>query len=381
LSRRCLAALAAVLVVALVGAHHLATSLPPGRATEAASATVQRAPAPRPGPELPLAAPVPRPDPAETGLDLVTVPDPAEVGGDAVIPPPPERFEGPPAPPGPPPVQLAHPHPATPQDGVWAVIIGIDDYPGRSADLEYAVADADAIDLALSGFGVSSDRRLVLRDGQATRAQVLGAMSWLVDRAGPDATAVVFFAGHVRHLGGSTQAMITAEGATITDAELAVRLGALSARHTWIAVAACYGGGFTELLAPGRVLTAAAGADSLAYESRDIRGSYLVHHMVREGWLQGLAGPSVQDAFRYADEALAATHPHRRPVQFDHAWEPVSFGPMPVHAASSEHPPPASPPSGAPSSSEPPLDPEPQEPGDDPRPPPGMRRPVCLICG
>jgi hypothetical protein len=331
-----------------------------------ASTTVQRAPAPRPGTEIPVAAaPLTLPDPV--GAEPATASGPGE-DGDAVIAPPPERFEGPPAPPGPPPEQLTAPPPAS-QDGVWAVVVGIDDYPGRSADLDYAVADADAVDLALAGFGVSSDRRLVLRDGQATRNRVLDAMAWLVERAGPEATAVVFFAGHVRDLGGGTQAMITAEGAIITDSELAVRLGALSARHTWIVMAACYGGGFTEVLAPGRVLTAAADAGSLAYENRDIGGSYLVHHMVREGWLQGLAGPSVQEAFEYADRALAASRPDRRGVQLDHAGEPISFGPAPVRAASSA--PTASP---APSPS---TEPEPSEPRD----PPGMRRPACLICG
>jgi hypothetical protein len=359
--------------VALVGAHHLVDA-PPHGAPEVAAATVQRAPAPRPGTELPVAAPLTLPDPA--GAEVVAASVPGE-DGDTVIAPPPARFEGPPAPPGPPPEQLEAPPPPAPRDGVWAVVIGIDDYPGRSADLEYAVADADAIDQALAGFGVSGDRRLVLRDGQATRARVLDAMAWLVDRAGPEATAVVFFAGHVRDLGRGTQAMITAEGATITDSELAVRLGALSARHTWIVMAACYGGGFTEVLAPGRVLTAAADARSLAYENRDIGGSYLVHHMVREGWLQGLAGPSVQEAFAYADGALAASRPDRRGVQYDSAGEPVRFGPTPVRAASSAPAPsPAPPPSDPPPVQSAP-EPEPSEPRD----PPGMRRPACLICG
>jgi hypothetical protein len=377
LSRRSSAALAAVLVVALVGAFHLTTGPPTGGTAEVASASIQRAPAPL-APDLVSAAPAALADPTDPVVELAVAAEPAP-DGDVVIAPPPERFEGQPADPGQPPVQLAAPAPPAPQDGVWAVIIGIDDYPGRSADLEYAVADADAIDLALGGFGVSSDRRLVLRDGQATRSRVLDAIAWLVERAGPESTAVVFFAGHVRHLGGETQAMITAEGATITDYELAVRLGALAAEHTWIVMAACYGGGFTEVLAPGRVLTAAADSRSLAYENREIGGSYLVHHMVREGWLQGLAGPSVQEAFAYADGALAASRPDRRGVQFDHAGEPIRFGSVDVRAAGSGQAP--EPGEHSPPPPQPALDPEPSEPEEEHRPPPGMRRPACLICG
>ncbi|MCA1847250.1 MAG: hypothetical protein LC792_29485, partial [Actinobacteria bacterium] len=42
-----------------------------------------------------------------------------------------------------------------PKDGgVWAVVVGIDDYPGTDADLRAAVADARDVDNALAAYGV-----------------------------------------------------------------------------------------------------------------------------------------------------------------------------------------------------------------------------------
>lgn len=210
---------------------------------------------------------------------------------------------------------------------VYALVVGIDDYPGGSSDLRSAVADADTIDAALSGFGVPATNRVVLRNGQARKAELLAAITSLVNVAGPGSTLVFAYAGHVRKLQPGTEAVIAADGGLITDAELAGLLAPSPAGRMWLLIAACYAGGFTEALAPGRILTAAADARSLAYESRSINGSYLVHHLVREGWLEGQAGPSVQDAFAYADRRISEEGSQRRPVQFDEAGSPLVLGP------------------------------------------------------
>jgi 16S rRNA (cytosine967-C5)-methyltransferase len=55
------------------------------------------------------------------------------------------------------------------------------------------------------------------------------AAEWLVAHAGRDATAVFFFAGHVRKLASRTEAMVGADGDLITDVELSALLGGLAA--------------------------------------------------------------------------------------------------------------------------------------------------------
>lgn len=246
--------------------------------------------------------------------------------------------------------------------------MGIDDYPGSRSDLRSAVADADTVDAALAGFGVPAANRVVLRNGQARRAQLVAAISSLVEIAGPESTVVFAYAGHVRKLQPGTEAIVAADGALLTDAELASLLEPSPAQRMWLLVAACYAGGFTELLGPGRVLTAAADAGSLAYESRSINGSYLVYHLVREGWLQGMAGPSVQEAFAYADRRISEEGSQGRPVQFDRAGTPLVLGagdPATEHARPADQrsaPPPSgggsSQPGSPPPSSPPTTEPE-----------------------
>jgi len=238
--------------------------------------------------------------------------------GDVAIAPPPESFSEPPPPPAPPPAQLRRTQfdGVVPTGGVWAVMIGINDYPGTNHDLNSAVNDAEDVNAALAKLGVSGDRRLLVRDTQATAGTIRTAVDWLNAHAGRDATAVFFYAGHIRKLGSGSEALVGSDGGTVSDVELARLLEPLQAARTWIALAGCYAGGFTEVLRPGRILTAAAPADSLAYENESFGRSYLVEYMVRRAMIN--ANTSViESAFNAAQAGLKRDFPNRVPVQFD----------------------------------------------------------------
>lgn len=327
---------AAIVAVLLAAAPGAAALIPAERGFDRALAPIGRSAAPAPA-----------------------VPPP---GAEAVVPPT-EDLTGELAPAVPaPPAFTGEGEPGE----VFAVVAGIDDYPGSAHDLRWAGADAQTVDAALAGFGVPSGNRMVLRDGQARRAGLEAAIAALVAQARPGATLVLAFAGHVRKLDADTEALVAADGGLITDAELAALLAPVQSGQLWVLLAACYAGGFTEILAPGRILTGAADAGSLAYESSAIGGSYLIHHMVREGWLEGRAGTTVQEAFAYADAAMASQG-QRRPEQVDLAGGPVRLGLLPITAAPPPPAPasPASPPTTAPA---PPTQAEPTAP---PPPPPG----------
>lgn len=272
--------------------------------------------------------------PAGADLDALVVPAGAAAGpeaappsaaGDVAITEAPETFTGA-VRLRPPPAQLRG-RATGKQSGTWAVVIGINDYPGTDHDLRSAVPDAEEVNRALSVLGVPTANRLVITDGQATARVISAAADWLVDRAGPDAVAVFVFAGHVKKLSGTTEAMVGADGRTVTDAELARRLAGLQARRLWVAMAACFGGGFTEVLRPGVVLTGAAGANDRAYENSAFNRSYMVEYMVRQAMVEGRASESVQAAFRYARDALARDFPHRVPEQVDRAVAPIDLRP------------------------------------------------------
>ena len=261
-------------------------------------------------------------------------PPPPPVVQEVVIAPPPPVFDAPPPPPPPPPPALVAPvQPAAPTTGTWAVIVGINDYPGSRSDLRSAVNDADTVDAALAGLGVPVDNRLVLRNGQASADRIRQAVDWLVSRAGPDAAGVFFYAGHVRKTGATSEALVGADGTLLSDRELGERLSHLRARRAWVAIAACYGAGFTEVLAPGRVLTGAAAADALAYETSALNRSYMVEFMVQRAIIERRAPDSVQSAFAFAVTELTRTYPGRQPVQIDTGLGPLDLRPA-VAAAS-----------------------------------------------
>jgi hypothetical protein len=222
-----------------------------------------------------------------------------------------------------------------PKDGgVWAVVVGIDDYPGTDADLRAAVADARDVDSALAAYGVPASHRLVLLDRQATADNIRGALAWMVSRASADSTAVFFYSGHVRQVSGDPdrdgeavdEAIVAADGDNVYDGQVADLLRGLEARSAWIGIAACYGAGFDDALAPGRILTAAAGENDVAYENSSLGHSYMVEYMVHRAMLQGKAPASVQDAFAWARAQIARDYPNRQPAVLDRSRGPVVLG-------------------------------------------------------
>lgn len=261
--------------------------------------------------------------------------------------------------------------PGPKESGVWAVVVGIDDYPGTDADLRAAVADARDVDSALAAYGVPASRRLVLLDKQATADNIRGALAWLVGRASQDSTVAFFYSGHVRQVAGDPdrdgeavdEALVAADGDNVYDGQVADLLQGLEARSTWLGIAACYGAGFDDALAPGRVLTAAAGENDVAYENSSLGHSYMVEYMVRRAMLQGKAPSSVQESFAWARAQIARDYPNRQPAILDRTRGPVVLGrptaATPERKQSTQPPPESKDPQPAPSAP-PPTTPEPQ---------------------
>jgi hypothetical protein len=222
-----------------------------------------------------------------------------------------------------------------PKDGgVWAVVVGIDDYPGTDADLRAAVADARDVDSALAAYGVPANHRLVLVDKQATADNIRGALAWMAGRTSVDSTAVFFYSGHVRQVAGDPdhdgeaidEAIVASDGENVYDGQVADLLRNMDAKAAWLGIAACYGAGFDDALAPGRILTAAAGENDVAYENSSLGHSYMVEYMVRRAMLQGRAPASVQDAFAWARAQIAHDYPNRQPAILDRSRGPVVLG-------------------------------------------------------
>lgn len=216
--------------------------------------------------------------------------------------------------------------------GVWALVIGVDNYQGTTFDLRAGKADARDMDAVLDRYGVPASQRRVLLDGQATLAAAHDSLDWLARNAGPDSTVVIFFSGHVREVVGDRdgdgeeidEAILLPDGGELFDGDVARALDGMRTDRVWLVIAGCYGGGFDDAMAPGRVLTGAAPEGELAYENDRFGRTYLVEYMIRRAMLEGSA-PTIQDAFAQAASDLESDYPHRLPVQFDQSDGPLAL--------------------------------------------------------
>lgn len=261
---------------------------------------------------------------------------------------------------------------------VYGLVIGINDYPGTASDLRGAVFDAEDMSDVLALNGVPEANVRTLLDGDASATGVTDALQWLVSTTRADSTVVIFYAGHVRKIGEQTEAVVTADHGVLPDWYLAKQLEGLQAHNVWIVMAACYGGGFTELMAPGRILTAAADANSLAYENESFHRSYLDEYLIHQGLLLGGATqPTAQHAFAYAQAGLQHDYPDRTMTQFDQSTEAISLDGVHRQSPSSSAGVPDTPPDDGPV---PPLIPTSPPPPTPPTSPTPCQNPLGLLC-
>ena len=172
----------------------------------------------------------------------------------------------------------------------WAVVIGIDAYPGGDGlrPLLYAANDASAVRrLLIEDFGYRPERVLFLRDGGATRSAISALFEEKLPRLGiePDDALLLFFAGHGipdRAGGGGYLAAVDSEVKRPAETCLAVdwvrdRLAALPCRHKLVLLDCCYSGSlFRAPLAaavPGK--PKAPGADARRHVGQDSLDYYL----------------------------------------------------------------------------------------------------------
>jgi hypothetical protein len=258
---------------------------------------------------------------------------------------------------------------------VYGVIIGINDYPGTSSDLHGAVPDAEDMSDALAMYGVPEANVHTLLDGDATTAAINNAFAWLDSTTTPLSTVVIFYAGHVRKLDDRTEAIVAADGGVLPDWYLARQLDPLPASKVWIVMAACYGGGFDELMKPGRILTAAADANSLAYENESFDRSYLDEYLIHQALLEGRSsGPTAQQAFDYAQAGLQRDYPDRTLTQIDMSTSAIS-----LDGVSRDRPPESPPPDPGSGGGQVPA-PAPPDPSSPPAAPPPCQNLLGLLC-
>jgi hypothetical protein len=79
----------------------------------------------------------------------------------------------------------------------YALLVGIDDYPGSNQDLNSTVADARLMrETLINEFGYRPENIVMLLDEEANREHIINAFARHLGQAGPQGTALFYYSGH-----------------------------------------------------------------------------------------------------------------------------------------------------------------------------------------
>lgn len=236
----------------------------------------------------------------------------------------------------------------------WAVIIGINDYMGRTTSTIGSVRDAHVLRDTLYREGWRGDQVLTLTDHEATHDQIVRAIEWLIRSTDHRSTVVFSFSGHMRHESGVT-ALWPADNRLLWAGDFSRMLGAVRADRLWASLQGCHAAGLAApgLEGEGRLLSYASNIAEKAYEDpstgQSVFGYYLFAEGLRDARGAGSANGrvSVQDAFAWAAPRATSRTADQQPYG---AQRPVlvdGLGGAAFPIAVTGAPPPPRPPAGS----------------------------------
>ena len=203
---------------------------------------------------------------------------------------------------------------ATPN--VWAVVIGIQQYQGRTHPTAGGEGDAGAFMQALGNAHWPGDHILELVDGSATAGNIRSAMQWLVQHSGPNTLTVFHYSGHTciqssGPCGAGHVYLWSVDNQFISDDEVGNNLRNLQGKG-WVDIAGCEADAFDKGISNSqRLFTASSQANQKSYESYDWHESVWTGLAIDQGMLQKQADSnhdgvvSVQEAAQWAKPRAA----------------------------------------------------------------------------
>jgi hypothetical protein len=201
----------------------------------------------------------------------------------------------------------------------YAVVIGINDYPGAGSDLQYTVADADEMTNVLLNT-YEFDDVIELTDSAATKTAIYNTIADVKTSAKLGDEVVFYFSGHGakgKANDGDTnnvdQAIVVQENgqfAFIWDGELVQWFSGFTAKRIVFVFDSCLAGGMSVLKAPDRVVCMASTVNSMSLEGAAWGGGHgqFTYYFAEEGMEMKKADVrpkdnqvTVEEAFDYAN--------------------------------------------------------------------------------
>ena len=161
----------------------------------------------------------------------------------------------------------------------WGVFVGVSDYEVIN-DLDFCDDDArDFYEVFSPIWGMSNTKLLV--DSQATKSNIMDAISWMIANADADDTVTLTFSGHGADTGALCPYDIGVTNLGISKVELSSALNAIQAEKIVVILDICYSGKFEVTLSKsGRVLMLACRSDELSYEDDELHNGIFSYYLI-----------------------------------------------------------------------------------------------------
>jgi hypothetical protein len=178
----------------------------------------------------------------------------------------------------------------------YAIIIGISDYPGDDADLEYCDDDAqDMYDALTTLYGYNSSNIHLVLNMTASFDVIRDAISDIESREVAGDEVVFFFSGHGangvaddRDKERMDEAIVAHNGSSLVaiwDGQLKDWFAGFNTTRIIFIFDSCLAGGMTDLQAPGRVINMACSESGLSYEGNWGENGDFTYFFVDRGML------------------------------------------------------------------------------------------------
>jgi hypothetical protein len=172
---------------------------------------------------------------------------------------------------------------ATPE--CWGVFVGVANYQ-YLPDLRFSNADASDLYLKLNAVWDTNHTKLLV-DSQAKKANILLAIEWLANRAGPEDTVLFSFSGYGSYIGLFHPYDSTGVGSSnaISPEELASAFQSVKAGKIIFILDFGAAGTFRQALAgPGRVVIMSSGISEITYSITSLQHSVFIYY-----WLEAFS--------------------------------------------------------------------------------------------
>ena len=216
----------------------------------------------------------------------------------------------------------------------WALLIGLNDYAGRTEDNVGSRQDAESMQTMLLKLGWRQDHIMLIRDRDGTASHIIDGIRWLASKTNSSSTAVFHYSGHENWTrttaDGDNESrdveIWAADNRNIIDGTLGKEFNRIGAGRMWIDFATCRAAGFNDagMIKSGRILTYSSPESEYSYEDPRLHHSVFSWFLVNQG-MYGKKGDknhdgtvTVEEAFAYArPNVVSYTSSHQHPVMVD----------------------------------------------------------------